>query len=381
MPLGADAMGSPIDGQPEIAQFGRYDVLRVCACPGLADRAQNPYTWLIYQPMRARGVRLVEYRRWLPMLAPADVLHVHWPDFVFWGRIARRHPSAGRLAAYMLLALARRVRRKGGIVVWTAHNLQPHDIGDDSWRAFFDQWRGEVDLVIHLTGAARQEFARLYPDMARARHAVVPHPHYRTAYPAPPPRDQARQRLQIEPRSRVICNIGNMRPYKRLAELVRLFRGVAQERDLLILAGECGPAYRDELVAASGGDRRVRLQPHRHDDGAMIELLAASDGSVINHQTLFNSGSAILSLSFDRPVLARQQGSMAELAEKLGPHWVETFDGALPADRLADFLDRSAAARHDEPAPLGPYDPAAVSETTLREYRDALAARGARLAR
>ncbi|MFO1049531.1 MAG: hypothetical protein U1E52_16750 [Geminicoccaceae bacterium] len=354
-------------------------MLRVCACPGLADRAQNPYTWLIYQPMLAQGVRLLEYRRWLPELAPVHVLHVHWPDFVFWGRIARRHPSAGRLAAHKLLAFARSVRRRGGVIVWTAHNLQPHDIGDESWRAFFDRWRGEVDLVIHLTTAARQEFARLYPDMARARHAVIPHPHYRTAYPAPPPRDRARERLQIDPRSRVLCNIGNMRPYKRLAELVRLFRSVAQERDLLVLAGECGPAYRDELAAASGGDRRVRVQPHRHGDAEMIELLAASDGSVINHQTLFNSGSAILSLSFDRPVLARRQGSMAELAAALGPRWVDTFDGELRPDRLADFLDRAAAARHDERAPLAPYEPVAVSDATLKEYRDALASRGTRL--
>ncbi|MGH6683335.1 MAG: hypothetical protein ACRECA_05330, partial [Pseudolabrys sp.] len=47
---------------------------------------------------------------------------------------------------------------------------------------------------------------------------------------------------------------------------------------------------------------------------------------------ILNSGSAILALSFDRPILVPAQGALAELYDIVGTDWVRLYEGALSPD-------------------------------------------------
>jgi hypothetical protein len=102
--------------------------LNIVACPGLSDRANNPYTWLTHEPMsRLGGARISEFSFYRPLPADAQILHVHWPERIFWGRVSGVHPFLSSLFARRMLSAADAIHRRGGFVVWTAHNIMPHE--------------------------------------------------------------------------------------------------------------------------------------------------------------------------------------------------------------------------------------------------------------
>ena len=51
---------------------------------------------------------------------------------------------------------------------------------------------------------------------------------------------------------------------------------------------------------------------------------------------IMHSGSAMLALSFNRPVLVPARGSLPELQMRVGSEWVRTYDGELTAAILKD---------------------------------------------
>ena len=56
--------------------------------------------------------------------------------------------------------------------------------------------------------------------LRRAAHFVIPHGHYRAAYPNDVTRAEARERLGIAPDARVVAFVGQVRAYKNVPELV-----------------------------------------------------------------------------------------------------------------------------------------------------------------
>jgi beta-1,4-mannosyltransferase len=329
--------------------------------------------------MMARGVQVREYRRWSLHVPDCDVLHVHWPESVFWGRVAGMGGLAKELCARMTLAKIDRVRRRNGILAWTAHNLAPHAAMDGAgamtWRRYFSAFLDRVDLVISLTRTAEQALLKTYPQLQACHHAVVPHPHYRTAYPPPMARPVARAALGLPAGGTVIYSIGYMRPSKGLDTLITAFRACARDEEMLVIAGGADPDYADRLRHLAGDDGRVRIMARHLDDQQVTALVSAADGFVLNHQTVLNSGSLLLALSFDRPVLARLQGSLTEFAGMVGPDWVTPLDGPIEPAPLRAFLDSLQRRPDQGRAPLAALDPDAISMATLEQYSRALASR------
>lgn len=332
--------------------------------------------------MRRLGVQLTEYRRWGLRPLQCDVLHMHWPESVFWGRVANTGVAARAICARLALWQIDRVRACGGILVWTAHNIEPHMEMDERservWQRYFGSFRERVDLVLSLTRSAQAQLLEAYPDLEGRLHAVVPHPHYRTAYPGPMPRTAARERLGLPADACILCSLGFMRPNKGLDDLINVFRRCAGADELLVLGGACDAPYLQQLEQLRDGDARVRLLPERLDEAMMATILAASDGFVLNHQRILNSGSLLLALSFNRRVLVRAQGSVAELAAEVGRDWVETFDEALDDATLRRFLDGldTGAGSVPDIVPLDHYEPELIAAATVAQYRRALAAHG-----
>src|SRR5262249_51713199 len=105
----------------------------------------NPYCELLYDHVERLGVDVLEGRsgvRWLlAHRGRVRVLHFHWPERHF---DRRRAGSALGFAVRLLLA-----RALGYRLVWTVHNLAPHDgtnAGDRLVRAVL---RRTATLVVH----------------------------------------------------------------------------------------------------------------------------------------------------------------------------------------------------------------------------------------
>jgi beta-1,4-mannosyltransferase len=313
----------------------------VLAWPGLAARAKNPYTWLLCSHLAALGVRVRDFTPARALRGGYDVLHLHWPE-----KALNAGSLLGRVAgAIAALAMIEAARLHGARVVWTAHNARPHEsrhprLEERFWSAVVRR----VDAVIHPSVAGQEAVEARFPELARRPRAVVPLGHFRGAYPDTVSREEARASFGVPDGARVLAFLGLVRPYKNVPHLIRTVRALPREAGevvLLIGGAPHSAVLAAEIREAAGGDPRVRLALEHIPDDDIQRYLRAADLVVLPFRDITNSGSALLALSFDRPVLVPALGAMGELQALAGAEWVRTYDKDLTPDLLACALDWS----------------------------------------
>jgi glycosyltransferase involved in cell wall biosynthesis len=289
--------------------------------------ATNPYCDLLSEHLEKFGVEVVDGRsgvRWLlAARRRVRVLHFHWPE---------RHFQRGRLesalgfAARLLLA-----RALGYRLVWTVHNLGPHEgttLGDRCVRATL---RGVATLVVHCA-SARRALGR-----AGAGAFVIPHGNYLGRYPNGIGRAAARIRLGLDPESQVLLAFGQVRPYKGLGGLCRAFTAVDVPTARLLIAGE--PVAGGEQALAAVTDPRIRVVPRHVPDGEVQVFFNAADWVVFAYRDVLTSGAAMLAFSFGRGIVAPRRGCLGEL----GSSGAAILYGPDEPDALAEALRRALA--------------------------------------
>ena len=315
--------------------------MRVLAWP--AKAAHNPYNGLLYDGLRALGVDVVEFTPFRLVGRPGTIWHLHWVE-AKWNR-PRVGEAAFRAAA--ILAMLQFARLRGVRIVWTVHNLQAHEryhprLERWFWRAFISR----VDGYLALSAAGKALARERFPRLRTVPGFVVPHGHYRDAYPATLTREEARARLGVPAEARVVAFLGKIRPYKNVPHLIRTLRTLTDPSLRLLVAGQPNlPRLADDVRAAVGDDPRIRLWLEHVPDDEVQVYLGAADLVVLPYQEVLNSGSALLALSFDRPVLVPERGAMGELAARVGADWVRTFTGSLSPAALDDAVQWARAPR------------------------------------
>ncbi len=339
--------------------------MRVLARPAFAVR-DNPYTARVYSAMDGNVVNVTDWSVARAVLGRWDIVHVHWPETVFDHSL----PEA-LLTTRALLRAVDHTRCRGARLVWTVHNLHAH--GERHPRAeaaFWRAWISRLDGILALTGAGLDAAREAHPELADVPSAVVPHPHYRGVYRDDTSRDAARVRLGLPATAPVIAFFGRVAAYKGIPELVESFRGLSDPHARLVIAGAPLLAEdRRRMTSWSDGDARIRTVPSFIPPDEVQDYFRAANLVVLPFREILNSGSAILSLSFDRRVLAPARGAVVELAAQIGARWVQTYDGPLTTDVLSTAL---AAAMTDpdrtDGSHLAALDPAEVARRTVQAY-------------
>ena len=364
--------------------------MKVVAWPGLKEKNVNPYTWLVYQPMESNGAKIIDFSFYKALPSAIDIFHVHWPEGIFWNRFSRSYPWLAKVYAERLLSAISGVRRAGGAIVWTSHNLQPHEPLNSTheriWAYFFPQFRSMVDLVINLTAESEALVRASYPDLEASRFAIISHPHYRTAYPKAVAIQDARAAMGVPGDDFILCCVGGIRPSKGILELAEVFSVAKSGNERLMISGECtDEGYGTQLRAIaerSGGS--IYLRFGRLSDQEMAVTMSGADVTVINFRNILNSGSVMLSLSYDTPACVPAQGSLRDLFRRIGGDWLIDLPQPLSAMGLRLIIDRVKSAgfkRKQQLLPLpADFDPETVSLRTFEEYQLALEARKVRLA-
>src|SRR5690606_11693404 len=133
--------------------------LRILARPAFEGARSNPYTSMLYAPMRRVGHDIVEYRFDRALLGTWDVVHVHWPESVFNHSLAEALVTTESL----LLALGR-ARRNGAKVLWTVHNLRAHERRHPLFEARFrDRFFDLLDGIVTLSEVGLEAALSTYP--------------------------------------------------------------------------------------------------------------------------------------------------------------------------------------------------------------------------
>lgn len=325
--------------------------LRVCAFPKDRFKATQPFHALLSDSVESRGgASLEEFSARRCLTSRYDIVHLHHPEKFVSQRPGPR--DLARFAAFFGVLWAQRL--KGARVVWTAHNEGPHEPGHPLleslyWRLFLPA----LDGVVYLSESSRGHLVRERPRLSRLPSFIIPHGDFRAAYPNTVGREEARAGLGYGPGHRVLAFVGNVRAYKNAGHLARIFAQLPGDDLRLLIAGRVHtPDLKAEITAVAQRDPRIRLIDAFVDGADMQVYLNAADLVVLPFRKILNSGSAILALSFDRPVLVPDLGSLRELQEMVGPDWVRLFKGDLDAATLAEALDGFLPLPRPDRAPL-----------------------------
>lgn len=341
--------------------------IRILASPAFKSRKVNPYTYELYTRIARYGVIVEEFntKRLRSEQAP-DIWHIHWPE----GFLKFSNPIK---VAYRLMRFWRRLRlasKQEVRIVWTIHNLGPHEKKNKWFESLF--WKiflPSIDGCIHLSEAGRNQVEKVFPELAYKQSAVIPHPHYRKSYENKTTRQQARQRLSIEQNAFVILCIGQIRPYKNVPQLIRVFSETKAPDAKLIIAGRPrDKILKSEIEALAAKDTRVIARFGFVRDCDLQFYFNATDITIAPYSDVFNSGTALMSLSFDRPIVMPRVGALPELEQEVGEEWVRLYDGNLSAALLAEQMRRRNNLPDGVKADLSVFDPNQVAERSFKFF-------------
>jgi beta-1,4-mannosyltransferase len=305
------------------------------------------------------------------------VLHLHWLARVLRG-VADEAEGLTRVTSFVAALDA--FRMAGGQIVWTVHNVLPHDT---AYPALDRAIRAAVVVradIIHVLSQGTVDAAGSAYEIPASKVLHVPHPAYLGAYPDDVPDAEARRRYGFGPDDVVYGFVGNIRPYKGMDELLTAFASITStprpdgRRQRLLIAGM--PSADPEVEAAL---ERARHRPDVVVDARRIpaeELsipMRASDIVVLPHRQSLNSGALLLALSFGRPVVAARSPGVSETVGEDAAVIVEPGDAAALARGLRE-ADRllTPEAREAALATARRFDPEDISRTFLSALRQRL---------
>ena len=341
--------------------------LTVEAEPAFRTRHANPYNASLYRAMQGLGVRVRDLSYVRLAVTRVDIVHLHWPSLTFLSGHRQWRVFARLVCFFGALRVA---RLRGTRVVWTVHNVEAHEQrSTPRLRSWYRRLLLEnVDGILALTNDGVDAARRAHPELAAVPAFVTPHGHYRDDYDFSIGRDAARERLALPDAATVVLTVGQVRPYKNVPHLIRTFADVHEADAVLAIAGRPStPALAEEIRDAAAPDPRVVTELEFQADDRLAHWLVASDLVVLPYTAIQNSGSAILALSANRPVLVPAIGGMVELADLVGPEWIRTYDGTLDAVDLARAIAWARAPR-PATADLSALDWSNIARDTVAAY-------------
>ena len=267
-------------------------------------------------------------------------------------------------------------RLRGTKVVWTAHDLGPHESYHEGLETEFWRWFPNlVDGLISLSESGLKQARHQFPELRDVPSRVVPHGHYRPAYPEPDDQAEARASMGLHRDAPVLLYVGRIRPYKNVPHLVRNFRHWSSPDARLIIAGEPSSRQMAESIQMSGqADSRIRLDLRFLPEATVVQYLAASNVVVLPYDHILHSGTALLALSFNRPVMVPARGAMQDLRRRIGRDWVYTYEGLLSPKTLRDGVRWALNTDRPNEAPLGDLEWSVLARQTVDLYRETLSA-------
>jgi len=305
--------------------------IRVAFFPSLVELSGNPYWTMLGKELSRFGVEMVDSgtptfsRHWLKENRNRlDVAHIHFVQpFYAYERTQARLRWVLRFARNILLA-----RSYGIGTVFTLHNLRPT-------YPLTPQW---VDFAGHLA-AARLSDAVIVHCLA-ARRALksrfgrvsgvfkIPHPNFIGHYANTISKSDARGILGIDHDATMFLFLGGVRPNKGVDFLLNTFACLHDQRAVLVVAGKPWPPseHIQSLTAMAAADPRVTLTLRHIEDDEIQTYLNASDIAVLPYRSILTPSSAVLAMSFGRPLIVPRLGCLPEMVDAESAFLYEPLD-------------------------------------------------------
>jgi glycosyltransferase involved in cell wall biosynthesis len=264
------------------------------------------------------------------------ILHIHWV-FQFSLPWARRATTARRVMQWWFWFYLWCADTLGYRIVWTAHDLLPHE------QVFFDDRQARrylidrSDAVIALSSSSAEELVELGATGVQ----VIPLGPYLEPYRKVFGQQAARDALGLGADEVVVLLIGKIERYKGADLLLEAAASLTASSPIkVVVAGGCADAaYRAILFehAARAGKRAV-VRLDRIPDEEMATYLEAADFAAFPFREVTNSSSVLLAQSFGLPVLIPDLAALRDVPQEAAFRYDPTEHGLVRTLELAAGL-------------------------------------------
>lgn len=292
------------------------------------------------------------------------ILHIHWV-FQFSLPWARQRPWARKLMELWFGLYLRTASILGYAIVWTAHDILPHDqLFDDDLRAT-KLLISKARAVIALSEATAAELREL----GGRRVRVIPMGSYAIPYPVTLTTEEARASFGFSRDDTVIVLIGRMEEYKGADQLLLAANQLPPTSTIKVLmAGSCSNnSYRRELRRlASQAPARVTIVLEWVPDDDVARYLQAADFAAFPFREVTNSASVRLAQSFGRPVVIPDLPNLRDVPQDTAIRFEPSIEsGVEPLVSALRHAEQLSKAEH------GDMSAAALAWATSTEWTDA----------
>ena len=245
-----------------------------------------------------------------------DVIHLQWPEEQY--RSYGSGPVDERATSF--LHKLDEHKRRGAKLIWTVHNISPHEHLDSRVdRMVYQEVIERSELIVHHCPASIDLLSAAYRVPPSVPTVVAPIGNY-GGYPNEMSREKARERLGIGQDAIVYLHFGAIRGYKGLDTLFQAYRRIRVKGKLLIVAGHYtgagglkGKLETLKLSLIDWFDRTTQLHLKMIEDRDVQVYLRAADVVVLSHSRGLNSGVAVLGMTFGKVVIGPDIGCIGNV--------------------------------------------------------------------
>ena len=311
------------------------------ACLPVAGK-ENPYQYLMIQGLN-KDDRLHAFNgvhdkffgiiRTCLKFRP-EYIHFDWETSYYY----RKHILLTLLSIPVFLLQVISARFLFGCrLVWTPHNLFPHDLPHAGLhrlvRRFF---ASQTDWIRLFSGrsleAAAKEF--LQP---KEKFRIVPEGSYVGYYPGSGlPAESLRKELGIAAGDKVLLYLGLIKPYKGVLELAESFRKRTPPGTVLLLCGKAmNQPYADKLRKAAEGISSIRIRDEFIPENELPAYYELASAVILPFRKIENSGSVIMAMGYAKAIIAP---AMGVLLDRLWRQPELLFEDGKPEKALEKFF-------------------------------------------
>jgi glycosyltransferase involved in cell wall biosynthesis len=155
-----------------------------------------------------------------------------------------------------------------------------------------------------------------FPAVA-GKTVLIPHGNWIGYYRPSESIHRARHNLRLPEEAFVYLLFGQCKPYKNLEGLIEAFRKVAKADDILLIAGGFSDkTYLATVLDMAADDSRIRIDEGFIPNDMVSDYLVACNAMCIPYREILTSGTAMLALSYGRPVLSINRGFLRDVVRQ-----------------------------------------------------------------
>jgi len=264
----------------------------------------------ISNPRVRRSLRFLEFVANISALtlrfrfARPDLIHVQWIPLV----------AEGVPFELWFLKLA---QRRGVKIVYTVHNLLPHDSEPGVRETFARIYRMMDGLICHTRETKDRLIAEFGLDGSKIR--IIPHgPLFYDYTPVGQP--EAKRRIGLQPENCIVLYQGLVRPYKGIDFLLDAWKKVQAEQPdaRLVIAGRGEDRHMEFVkarVATDGVQGSVQLDLRYITSQELPIYYQAADIAIYPHREITQSGALMTGIAFGKPIVATSLPGFREALE------------------------------------------------------------------